>query len=54
MSPYCLQYRIRKCISSCEGRQHLNMVNCFLEKDIKNCLTDALILVLRLRFFYKI
>ena len=34
MSPYCLQYRIRKCFSSCEGGQHLNKVNSFLEKGL--------------------
>ena len=34
MSPYCLQYRTRKCISSCEGRHHLNKVLVFLGKDM--------------------
>ena len=57
MSPYRLQYRIRKCISSCEGRHQSNKVRFSRERyviDIKNCLTDTLIRVLRLPFFYKI
>ena len=57
MSPYRLQYRIRKCISSCEGRQQLKL-GLFFPRErfvvhIKNCLTDTLIWVLRLHFLQK-
>ena len=58
MSPYRLQYRIRKGISRCEDRQQFKEGLLFpIERfvvDIKNCLTDTLIWVLGLRFFYKI
>ena len=51
MSPYHMQYRIRKCISSCEGRQQSKQGSFFpiegFVVDIKNCLTDTLIWVLQ-------
>ena len=34
MSPYRLQYRIRKCISRCDGKNNLKKVYSFLEKDL--------------------
>ena len=34
MSPYRFQYKIEKCISSCEAKQQLNKVHSFLEKDL--------------------
>ena len=34
MSPYRLQYRIRKCISSCKDRQQFKKVHSFLNKDL--------------------
>ena len=58
MSPYRLQYRIRKCISRCDGRKQFKEGLFFprerFDVDIKNCLTDTLIWVLRLRFLQKI
>ena len=51
-----MQNRTRKCISSCEGRQEFKYGSFFPREgfvvDIKNCLTDTLIWVLRLRFFF--
>ena len=47
MSPFHLQYRTRKSISRCEGRQHFESGSFFPRErfvdDIKNCLTDTLI-----------
>ena len=58
MSSQRFQYRIRKCISSCEGIQQFKLGSFFPRErfvvDIKNCLTDTLIWVYVYVFFYKI
>ena len=58
MSPYRLQYRIRKCISSCEDRQQFKQGLLFHRDrfvvDINNCLTDTLIWILGLHFLQNI